>query len=119
LSQYYVEATDKDLSDFAAMNSLHIADATAFVSLADNWIRRKVSLISQSGILDNYTATEIAQAANAFGINVKIEQVGGKDTVSMPSNKSEIKQLLRFLDEDYYHSVIQSKPYVTNSKRPA
>ena len=37
----------------------------------------------------------------------------------MPAGKADLKKILRFLDEDYYQSTLQSRNFVTNSKRPA
>lgn len=92
LSQYYVEATDKDCNEFAALDCIHIVDNGAFIALADNWIRRKISLISQSQILENYSAEDIAQSALAFGIAVKLEDVNGKNLISLPSEKADLKK---------------------------
>jgi hypothetical protein len=119
LSAYYVEATTTDLQAFAQINTVHFANAQAFVDTADSWIRRKVTLISQSQILDNVDPATIQRVARTFGIDVQTVNVGGQDAIAMPAGKADLKKILRFLDEDYYQSALQSRNFVTNSKRPA
>lgn len=119
LSAYYVEATTTDLQAFAATAGVHFADPQAFVTDADSWIRRKVTLISQSQILDNVDAETIQRVARTFGIEVRTVEIDGRQAIAMPGTKAELKKILRFLDEDYYQSALQSRNFVTNSKRPA
>lgn len=108
-----------DLQAFAQINTVHFANAQAFVDGADSWIRRKVTLISQSQILDKVDPATIQGVARTFGINVQTVSIGGQDAIAMPAGKADLKKILRFLDEDYYQSALQSRNFVTNSKRPA
>lgn len=119
LSAYYVEATTADLQAFAQLNSVHFTDAKAFVDTADAWIRRKVTLISQSQILDKVDPATIQRVARTFGIDLQTVPFGGHEAIVMPAGKADLKKVLRFLDEDYYQSALQSRNFVTNSKRPA
>ncbi len=43
----------------------------------------------------------------------------GGNRIVIPSNKTELRRLLRFLDEDYYESALSQMRYVSNSKRVA
>jgi hypothetical protein len=40
LSQYYIEATDTDINEFAAISRIQIDDIHPFISVADSWVRR-------------------------------------------------------------------------------
>ncbi|MCK1627401.1 DUF4868 domain-containing protein [Bradyrhizobium sp. 160] len=117
LTQYYMEATDEDLNEFARSEALKISDLAAFIATSDNWIRRKVALVMQSGILDRIDFEATKASALVFGINLETEVNGDKVALLLPAQKAELKKLLRFLDEDYFQSVLSSTPHLSNSKR--
>ncbi|MCJ2041528.1 hypothetical protein MKK64_05325 [Methylobacterium sp. E-025] len=118
LSAYFAEATVPELRAFARTAGIHVADEEAFVALADTWVRKKVTLIGRNRILDTVSSAAIRDAALAFGIEIETVQVNGREAISLPGAKADLKTLLKFLDEDYYRSPIQGRNYVTNSKRP-
>jgi hypothetical protein len=117
LSQYYKEATDDDLKEFAASSYIHIDNITNFVSASDGWIRRKVALVMQSAIIEKVDLEEIKKAALVFGIGLNTSTVDGKTALVLPENKADLKKVLRFLDEDYFQSVLLSTPHLSSSKR--
>ncbi|MGY4234992.1 hypothetical protein ACVIIW_003939 [Bradyrhizobium sp. USDA 4449] len=118
LSQYFREATDEDLNEFARSDMLKISNPDALVAASDNWVRRKVALIMQSGILERIDFEATKASALVFGINIETEVTGDKVALVLPTTKPELKKLLRFLDEDYFQSVLSSTPHLSNSKRP-
>lgn len=118
LTQYFKEATDDDLNEFAASSFVKIADFPGFVAASDSWVRRKVALVMQSGILEKIELETTKSAALVFGINLQTEINGENVALVLPQNKAELKKLLRFLDEDYFQSVLSSTPHLSNSKRP-
>lgn len=118
LSDHYVEATDADIVAFLDLGVVK-ADKVQLTTIADTWIRRKLALIQQSQILTKVPLVEIQAAAAGFAIEITFEKVDGNDQLVLPSNKAELKTLLRFLDEDYYESPISKTHFITNSKRAA
>jgi hypothetical protein len=117
LSQYFREATDDDLNEFVGSEMLKVADLNGFVAISDNWVRRKVALVMQSGILERIDFEATKDAALVFGISLRTEVDGERVALVLPEKKSELKKLLRFLDEDYFQSVLSSTPHLSNSKR--
>ncbi len=117
LNAYYNEATDADIKAFAAIATVQTPSLPAFIDMADSWVRRKVSSIAQSQILQTVPALAIAKAAARFNINIDTSEVNGQSVVILPTSKTELKKLLRFLDEDYYQSTLLSENYLTSSKR--
>jgi len=117
LTQYFKEATDEDLREFAASDLVKVEDLTNFVTSSDTWVRRKVALVMQSGILEKIELEATKKAASLFGINVTTEVQGEKVVLVLPQTKAELKKVLRFLDEDYFQSVLSSTPHLSNSKR--
>ncbi|MHC2399070.1 hypothetical protein ACVMGC_003614 [Bradyrhizobium barranii subsp. barranii] len=71
----------------------------------------------QNGILDRIDFEAAKASALVFGINLETQANGEKVALVLPEKKAELKKLLRFLDEDYFQSVLSSTPHLSNSKR--
>ncbi len=117
LSEYYKEATDDDVIEFLNMDIIKSVDNNKFLEMSDSWVKRKISLIQQSGILQNVPINEMKAVAIEFSIPFITITENGNKLIKIPDNKSEIKKLLRFLDEDYYKSPLSKTNFITNSKR--
>lgn len=117
LTEYYKEATAEDLKDFAENGSVKVADIDNFIETADGWIRRKVALVMQSAILEKIDLTEAGNVARVFGIELKTVVIDDRMVLVLPDNKADLKRVLRFLDEDYFQSVLLSTPHLSSSKR--
>jgi hypothetical protein len=57
---------------------------------------------------------DILEKANGLGLNLEAEG----EKIVMPTDKKDIKKLLRFLDDGIYEAPLSTKKYMTNSKRP-
>ncbi len=119
VSEYYKEATDGDINQFASMACLMVADSAQLVEISDTWVRRKIWLISQSQILDRVPMAEIKAVATEFHIDFTTTMDDGVEKLVIPTDKKQLKTILRFLDEDYYKSPLLANYYLANSKRPA
>ena len=120
LSGYYKEATDADINDFSALPIIKVEDLQQFIKVADSWVRRKLSLIQQSQILDTVPINDIKAVALDFNIPLQTLHEGGVELIKLPiHNKAELKTILRFLDEDYYKSPLSKTQFLSNSKRMA
>lgn len=117
LSEYYKEATDVDITNFTEMEMVKAENPTQLVAMADSWIRRKISLVQQSEILNNVPLNQMKAVALEFSIPFETILNEGVEMIKLPSEKAELKKLLRFLDEDYYRSPLSNTNFVTNSKR--
>ena len=117
LSEYYKEATDDDVIEFSNLDSIKSVDNKQLLEMSDSWVRRKVSLIHQSGILQNVPINEMKAIATDFSIPFITVTENGEELIKIPDNKPDLKKLLRFLDEDYYKSPLSKTNFITNSKR--
>ena len=117
LSEYYKDATDDDVIEFSNMDLIKSADNSQLLEMSDSWVRRKISLIQQSGILQNVPINEMKAVATEFSIPFITVTENGDELIKIPDNKSDLKKLLRFLDEDYYKSPLSKINFITNSKR--
>lgn len=113
LSEYYRSATDHEVQSFSANDKLSIENPTVFQNMANSWIRRKIAMISDSGVLENYTASKIKSLAKAAGIEITVDN----KKVVIPSDKEKVKIILGFLDEEAYKGPFSQTTYLANSKR--
>ena len=117
MSAYCKEATDQDLKVFVQNPVLQFADTQVFMDVVDAWIRRKVILIQQSGILDNCPASKIAATAKFCDLQLQLAGTAGQERIVIPADRQEVKQILRFLDEDFFQSPQNTMKYMSKARR--
>jgi len=117
MSAYCKEANDQDLKVFIQNPALQFTDAQVFLDVADPWVRRKVVLIQQSGILDYCSASKIAATAKYCDLNLQLAGTAGQERIVVPADRQEVKQILRFLEEDYFQSPQCTVKYMSKSRR--
>lgn len=114
LADYYEIATDGELSNFIKRDVLSTENESSFFENADTWVRRKVALIEDGKVLEKYSPYEIKKIAEEHDVDLNIIE---DEKILVPEDKRELKELLRFLDEDIYKGPFSNNTYVTNSKR--
>jgi len=122
LSEYYREATDTDLNAFVETELFVFEDESSFKENADSIIRKKVALLQKNEVLKNLTVTDIQTVANNFNqallpeyhIQITIDAAG---KLVIPQDKKQLKELIRFLDEDYVTAPLSKRKCLTNSKQ--
>jgi len=117
MSNYFAEATDKEVNDFALHNAFEIPPGFKLDAIADTVIRTKVTLINKSGTLNTQKILKLKQAAKKINFPLTTVSKSGVEKIVMPQEKKEIKALLDFLDEDIFTSEISQTIYKSNSKR--
>lgn len=118
MEEYFNEATREDLDNFIGNDIFHVENAEDFMTFADSAIKKKVSLIINSGILNDQPIANLIECAQKIGYQLGITDVNGDNKITMPNSKKEVKQLLYFLDQGYFNSIITNELMLTNSKRP-
>lgn len=113
LSNYYRSATDQEVDSFVSSTKLSFENNGSFKGIANTWIRRKIAMINDSNVLENYTAAEIKRRASAIGVTIETEN----RKVKIPDDKEKIKIILGFLDEEAYKGPFSQNTYLANSKR--
>lgn len=122
LNNYYREATDVDLEAFTDVDLFVFEDEAAFKEGADSIIRKKVALLQQNNVLEDLSVPDIQNVATDFNtdlpddrqISINIDEDG---KLIIPSDKKELKKLIRFLDEDYVTAPLTQRKCLTNSKQ--
>lgn len=122
LAEYYREATDTDLDDFAATDLFAFEDEAGFKEQADSIIRKKIALLQKNEVLKDLTVAGIQTVANNFNAELPEEHhiniaVNGDGRLLIPEDKKALKELIRFLDEDYVTAPLTKRKCLTNSKQ--
>lgn len=121
LGDYYREATDTDLDKFAAAELFAFEDQASFKDHADSIIRKKIALLQKNRVLENLSVTDIQTVVANFNqelpeehhITINVTEDG---KLLIPKDKKELKELIRFLDEDYVTAPLTKRKCLTNSK---
>lgn len=77
IAAYYREATDADVAAFTQRDDVALEDEDAFRRSADEWVRKRVALIADAGILGQCGPRVIRERAAAYGIAVQTVRQGG------------------------------------------
>lgn len=122
LADYYREATDTDLDDFAATDLFVFEDQAGFKAQADSIIRKKIALLQKNEVLKDLTVVGIQTVANNFNAELPEEHhitimVSEAGKLVIPEDKKKLKELIRFLDEDYVTAPLTKRKCLTNSKQ--
>lgn len=88
VSEYYKEATDGDIHQFASMACVRVGDSTKLIAISDTWVRRKLWLISQSQILEKVPVSDIKAVAAEFHIDLETEMIDGTEQLVIPDEKN-------------------------------
>jgi len=120
LSDYYTAATDTDLDEFAGNELFEFEDRSSFKGNADSIIRKKIALLQKNNVLEDLSVSDIETVANDFNENIdekhKINIKTNNGKLLIPKDKKELKELIRFLDEDYVTAPLTKRRCLANSK---
>lgn len=115
IADYFEEATTEQILELLEHERIAAEDPDRIASFSNQWFRKRFAMLQQSSILDDYTANDIAEFADGYGVDV---QVRGEQIV-FPANRQEAKRLLQFLNEERFIGAITATLFETNSKRAA
>jgi hypothetical protein len=114
LLEFFEEASDKQIDEFAQIEELD-ANPVWLKANANSLLRKQIALIQKSNILKGASPKKIVNAAKKFKLTIAL--VNGK--LKLPNDKKHCKDILSFLNEQYYIGLITGNKYRTNSKRSA
>lgn len=122
LTPFYREATDADLDNFVSSPLFAFEDETSFKDHADGMIRKKVALLQKNKVLDDLSVRDIHKIASSFNQDLPSEfhvhiNISDDGKLIVPKDKKQLKELIRFLDEDYLLAPLSKRKCLTNSKQ--
>lgn len=122
LGDYYREATNADLDEFAGSDLFEFEDQDSFRQNADSIIRKKIALLQKNKVLENLSVNDIQSVAANFNQELPEEHhiainINDDGKLVIPEDKKHLKELIRFLDEDYVTAPLTKRKCLTNSKK--
>ena len=115
LEDFYREASEQDIREILDHNRLTPENPDEIARDADQWTRKRFSMLRDSGVLDELSTDEILTRSKGYDISIQIEE----DRIVFPSDKQSAKRLLQFLNEELFRGAITDTLYETNSKKKA
>ena len=115
LADFYKEASEQEIREVLDHPLLAAEDSDRSVASANEWFRKRIAMLKDSGLLDQFSAGQIRSRSTGYDVSVSVAD--GK--IVFPSDKSAAKRLLQFLNEELYRGAITETLYETNSKREA
>ncbi len=113
LAHVISEATEEEVANFATHNLLDVWDQDEFVEQADDISRRLMYQITQSSVLEDYTAKEIQDIAKTIDFEMDVSA----DRLVVPPDQKTRREFLRVLNDDRFRGALSGHLYETNSKR--
>jgi len=114
LHDFYQEATNEELTNFSEHDNVAIEDLEWFLAKSNSVIRKQVTLLQKSTLLDGVDPQKIKRGARKFRIPYELDDQG---RILFPRDIKKCKALLLFLNEQCYEGPITKRQYATNSKR--
>ena len=115
MRETYRELTNEEVLDFVGHDSLLVGNRDAFVENASEPIRRLIQSVKESAVLDNFPARDLQELAGESGLAIDLQD----DRLVLPASFHELRDVLRFLNEDRFSGIFSGAVYVTNSKQLA
>lgn len=112
LSDFFEEASNETIEEFAD-NAIFELDLDWLKENSDTMIRKQITLIQKSQVIVSASPRKIKASAKKFNLDIEMEN--GK--LKLPNDKKACKNILSFLNEQYYFGLISGKKFITNSKR--
>ncbi|WLD12828.1 hypothetical protein [Planctellipticum variicoloris] len=123
LGEFEPKATVEEIASFVE-NSLFVFEndgdskAVFHAIESDDFLRRRVASIQSKDILSLVKPMTAAKKAKDFGIEIDVKRPQGKGSkIALPKTKKELKAVVKFLNEEYFHGELTAQLYETNSLR--
>lgn len=119
ISTFYIEATEEEVDAWIARDDLAFeCDVDVYRERMSQWERKRIGFILSSGILEQVDVPVIRERAREYGLDLGIAEDGAEERLIIPENATERRDLIKFLEEDYYRGPLTNSPFVANSKKP-
>ena len=110
---YYKKASEQAILDLLNHKLFVAEDPSLWAKTANQWFRSRFTSLKHSGILDRFSAYEIKDRSMGYGIPIEIMN----DKIVFPSDSESAKELLRFLNEEYFRGAVSDAIFRSEGKR--
>ena len=115
LADFFEEASEQEIREILEHVLLAPENADTIATGANQWFRKRFAMLRASGLLDHYSAQQIAEHSKDYEVDIHLKG----DQIIFPADRGQAKRLLQFLNEEIYRGAITDTLYETNSKREA
>lgn len=115
LIEYFMEASNEEIKIFGKNDKILI-DEKWLANNSNSLMRKHITLLQKSNILEKANTKKIKTHANKFKLKIDLDTAG---KIIFPNDKKTCKDILTFLNEQFYIGLISGNKYRTNSKRDA
>lgn len=115
LIEFFNEASNEQIEEFSGHAKIEM-DEGWFKENSNAIIRKHILLLQKSKILDKADTKQIKKDAKKFKLVIELDPKG---KIKLPTDKKVCKDVLSFLNEQFYFGLITGNKYRTNSKRDA
>jgi hypothetical protein len=114
LAGIYSEAAHEDVETFLNTAPVVFEGEESFYDLTDAWSRRRISMILANPVWDRISVQEIGEKAEVLPFTV--ETRNGGESLLLPSNKAQLRELIRFINQDNFRSILTDELHYAGSK---
>lgn len=115
LMAFYEAATNEDIKSFSRTKNVEL-DADWFTENANTVLRKHITLLQKSKILTKADTKKVKRDAKQFKLKIELDSKG---KIIFPNDKKVCRDILTFLNEQFYVGLITGNKYRTNSKKSA
>ena len=114
MKEFYEQATNEDVEEFVNDNLFAVEDSDKFIDQMDIITRKQIKMIKRLKILDHGNTKKIIESGKKNMVNIEQTEDG---KIVIPSEKKELKSVLKVLSESVFVGDISGNNYETNSKK--
>ena len=114
LSDHFRPASEDEIREILSHELFAAEELDVLAKDPSQWFRTRFALLKHSGILNEVTALKIETRSKGYDVPIQLSEDNEK--IVFPSNKSDAKKLLQFLNEEIFRGAVTDELYKTNSK---
>ena len=112
ISHLYREASDSEIQNFLGSEKLLCENISNVLGKIDPSSKKKIGSIIDRKILNKISPKKIQNVCKKYGFHLNIKD----NKIIVPKTKKKFQKFIRFLNEDYFESILTKTKYETNSK---
>ena len=118
LTGLYTEAATEDINSFLEQGPVVFGGDGQLHEVADSWCLRRISMVLASEVWTRVSVQQIKERAETFGITLDTRVVEGKENIILPGDRASLKDALKVLNQDFFHSLLDNTPMYAGIKAP-
>lgn len=119
LSDFFAEATSKQLIEFARHPLLHVENAASFAARTTSWHRRRIAALQTERIMDRLSAGDVQSRAKRYGLHLEVRPhpKNKKLQIVLPEDRDGLKMAIKLLSNELLLSELTNERFAVPAKR--